>query len=135
MFFCPNFLEYQQVIRETESLPLGSFSENEETSNGLVCLFVQFVYLLLTMLNKRKKASLKLQGLQESSKNNAFICGNVWVSSNDLYQPHPSSWIKMLDMQIPWWDISTKGGSKILHWIGNKLTWEEGLVKFWRFSL
>ena len=60
------------MIRETESLPLGSFSENEETSNGLVCLFVQFVYLLFTMLNKRKKASLKLQGLQESSKNNAF---------------------------------------------------------------
>lgn len=89
------------MIRETESLPLGSFSENEETSNGLVCLFVQFVYLLFTMLNKRKKASLKLQGLQESSKNNAFICGNVWVSSNDLYQPHPSSWIKILDMQIP----------------------------------
>lgn len=81
MFFGPNFLEYQQVIRETESLPLGSFSENEETSNGLVCLFVQFVYLLFTMLNKRKKASLKLQGLQESSKNNALICGNVWVST------------------------------------------------------
>ena len=69
------------MIRETESLPLGSFSENEETSNRLVCLFVQFVYLLLTMLNKRKKASLKLQGLQESSKNNALICGNVWVST------------------------------------------------------